>query len=587
MSVAARERAHTALPALGPYLADLAQRVGRARVAGSIGLVLLCTVFESVGLLALVPLLQLLNGQSGSPALSWLLQRGFKPELGTVLALFVGLMLIRSWLARRRDLQLLALRLDYVDSLRHSLEAALAAASWRFLARLRHAEVMHVLYDQLMRINQGTNQVMQLLSGWGLGLASLVVASTLAPLWILALVVPVGLLAWALRRRLGLAGQMGARLGQGQLELMASSKDFLGGLKLVKAHAIEGQHVADLRRRTDTLRDELFGFASHQSNTRGWFEIGSAVLLAGLLYGAATWAHTGLAELLLLVLVFSRLLPVLRDSQLQMQQLAHMMPAFHATQDWIRRCQAASEGGSNAAGEASSPAAGPRLPLRQHLRFEDVTLRYQDSDSDAVAGLNLVLQAGTSTALIGASGSGKTTLADMALGLLTPTAGAVFVDGVDLSQGARQRQWRASVAYVAQDTYLFPASIRDNLCWLAGKRPDSEIWHALDQAAARDFVAALAAGLDHPIGERGEGLSGGQRQRLALARALLCKPELLVLDEVTSQLDPDSESRVLAALAQLRGQMTILSIAHRAAAVAQADRVVTLEAGQIVSDSAG
>jgi ATP-binding cassette subfamily C protein len=384
---------------------------------------------------------------------------------------------------------------------------------------------------------------------------------------------------------------MGARLGQGQLELMASSKDFLGGLKLVKAHAVEGQHVADLQRRTGALRDELLGFASHQSSTRGWFEIGSAVLLAALLYGAATWAHTALAEMLLLVLVFSRLLPVLRDSQLQLQQLAHMMPAFVSVQDWIGRCHAAREGVSaGAGGEASKadpPAASHRMLLRQALRFDNVTLRYQDSETDAVTGLNLVLQAGTTTALMGASGSGKTTVADMALGLMAPTAGAVFVDGKDLAMGASQRQWRASVAYVAQDTYLFPASIRDNLCWLAGPKSDDEIWQALEQAAARDFVATLAAGLDHRIGERGEGLSGGQRQRLALARALLCRPQLLVLDEVTSQLDPDSEARVLVALAQLRGHMTVLTIAHRAAAIAQADRVITLEAGRVIGDTAG
>ncbi len=578
MSTETQAAAPESAATLRSYASDLIQRVSLSRVAGAVAVILLCTLFESVGLLALVPLLQLLNGQGSSPALNWLLGYGIKPDLGSVLTLFVLLMLVRSWLARRRDLQLLALRLDYVDALRHSLEAALAAASWRFLVRLRHAEVMHVLYDQLMRINQGTYQLLQLLSGWGLGLASVIVAATVAPPWMWALVIPVGLLGWALRKRLGAAGEMGARLNKGQLALMESSKDFLSGLKLVKAHAMEARHVADLQRRTGLLRDELMGFAAHQSSTRGWFELGSAVLLAGLLYAAARWADTGLADLLLIVLVFSRLLPVLRDSQLQLQQLAHMMPAFASTQGWIARSQAAAE--------APSTGQHPRLVLRQSLHFESVTFRYLEGSTPAVSDLNLDLKAGTTTVLVGTSGSGKTTLADLALGLLAPSAGQVKIDGRALGGDAALGRWRHAVAYVAQDTYLMPVSIRDNLCWLSGKRPDEEIWQALVQAAAQEFVVALPGALDHKLGERGEGLSGGQRQRLALARALLCKPELLVLDEVTSQLDPDSEARVLAALAGLRGRMTVLSIAHRPAAMAQADRVITLEAGRVIGDTA-
>jgi len=563
---------------LRAYARDVVQRLGYGRVAAAVGVILLCTLFESVGLLALIPLLQLLNGQAASPALNWLLRQGVQPDLGLMLSLFVGLMLVRSWLARKRDLQLLALRLDYVDALRHRLESALAVASWHFLVRLRHADVMHVLHDQLMRISQGTHHLLQLLSGWGLGLASVIVVVSIAPPWMWALLLPVGLLGWALHRRLGVASQMGARFSQGQLELMAASRDFLGGLKLVKAHATEPRHVAELQRRTGALRAELLDFAAHQSRTRGWFEVGSAVLLAGLLYAATRWAGTGLADLLLIVLVFSRLLPVLRDSQLLLQQLAHMMPAFVSAQDWIVRSEAAAE---------SAASTDPQHPLKlaRELSFDHVSFRYAPDGPAAVDGLTLTLLAGTSTTLVGASGSGKTTVADMALGLLAPSAGELRVDGVALRSAGSLRRWRAAVAYVAQDTYLLPVSVRDNLCWLSGPRPDDELWQALGQAAAADFVAALPGGLNHPLGERGEGLSGGQRQRLALARALLCRPALLVLDEVTSQLDADSEQRVLAALSKLSGEVTILSIAHRPAAIAQAHRVITLDAGRVVGDS--
>ena len=559
------------------YLGDLIGRVGQRRVAGAVLLILLGTVSESLGLLLLVPLLQLVNGEASAPALRWLTDQGLRPGIGTVLALFVAAMLLRAWLARQRDMVLLSLRLSYVDALRSELESALAMASWEHLVRLRHADVMHLMFDQLGRINLGTHQLLAAISGVGLAMASLIVVLVIAPLWTVALVLPFGALLWLLRHRLALTAAMGSRFGQGQREMLASAHDLLAGLKLVKAHAVEDRHLAELAGRAQVVRDEQLQFARHQSNTRGWFEVGGALVLSVLLYGATVWGHMALPELLLMVLVFSRLLPVLRDGQLQAQQLAHMLPAFHQLQEWMARCRAGAE---------QRPAApATRRPLRQSFAFEGVTLRHVDDRPAALAGISLTLQAGTLTALMGPSGAGKTTLADVALGLLAPTTGVVRVDGVALANAEARRDWRASVAYVSQDPYLFPASIRDNLCWLSGPRSDTEIWEALEQADASAYVRALGDGLDHRLGERGEGLSGGQRQRLALARALLCRPELLVLDEVSSQLDLASEERVLQALSALRGKITILAIAHRSAASLHADRTVVLEHGLVVSDS--
>jgi ATP-binding cassette, subfamily C, bacterial len=569
--------APTLAAGLGSYLRDIVGRVGLRRVAVAVLLVLLGTLSESIGLLLLVPLLQLVNGEPTAPALRWLTDQGLRPGIGLVLSLFVGTMLLRAWIARLRDMQLLALRLSYVDALRSDLESALARASWEHLVRLQHADVMHLMFDQLGRINLGTHQLMQALSGLGLALASMLVLLTIAPLWTLALVLPLGGLLWLLRHRLALTAAMGSRFGQAQREMLSSARDFLAGLKLVKAHAVEDRHLAELADRAQAMREHQLEFAQHQAHTRGWFEVGGALVLSALLYGATVWGHMDLPELLLMVLVFSRLLPVLRDGQLQAQQLAHMLPAFQQLQAWITRCRAGAE---------HRPAApAPRRQLRQSLAFEDLTLRHEDDRPPALTGINLTLKAGTLTVLMGPSGAGKTTLADVALGLLAPTTGAVLVDGMVLASGEARRDWRGSVAYVAQDPYLFPGSIRDNLCWLSGPRGDDEIWEALELSDASQYVRALGDGLAHRLGERGEGLSGGQRQRLALARALLCRPELLVLDEVSSQLDAGSEERVLKALGALRGKVTILAIAHRSAASLHADRTVVLEHGRVVSDS--
>ena len=142
---------------LPAYCRDIISRVGAPRAAAVLLLVLAGTLSESLGLLLLVPLLQLINGEATAPALQWLLRHGVRPGMGLVLSLFVAAMLLRAWLARRRDLALLSLRLDYLDALRSELESALATASWQFLVRLQHADVMHLMFDQLGRINQGTH----------------------------------------------------------------------------------------------------------------------------------------------------------------------------------------------------------------------------------------------------------------------------------------------------------------------------------------------------------------------------------------------------------------------------------------------
>lgn len=561
------------------FVHDLVHRVGARRVAGVLGLVLLCTVAESFGLLALVPLLQLLQEPSAGMTQGWAARLGLRLQLGPMLLGFMALMLARAWLGRQRDILLLALRLDYVDALRRDVEVSLAGASWRYLVRLRHADVMHLLNDDLLRINQGTFQALQLLSGLGLGLASLLAAAVVAPAWSLLLLLPLAALAWLLRGRLAASSRLGAQLSKGQLDLMVSSRDLLGGLKMIKAHALEDRHVAELRQRSGRLHQSLIRFARTQSTTRGWFELAAALVVCAFVYAAISWGHSSLPELVLTVLAFSRLMPVLRDGQLQLQQLLHMLPAFASAQAWLARNALAAE-------PAPTSASAP-LNLRRQLCLDGVSFRYEDSAPPTLRGLSLQLPAGSCTALTGPSGSGKTTLADLALGLLAASEGRVSIDGTDLADPHALQAWRRSVAYVSQDTYLFPASVRDNLCWLAGPQPDADIWQALEQADAASFVAGQPGGLDQVLGERGEGLSGGQRQRLALARALLCRPALLVLDEVTSHLDGESESRINAAIRGLRGRMTILLIAHRPSALAPAERVLVLEAGRIVSDSAG
>jgi ATP-binding cassette, subfamily C, bacterial len=193
----------------------------------------------------------------------------------------------------------------------------------------------------------------------------------------------------------------------------------------------------------------------------------------------------------------------------------------------------------------------------------------------------LTIPAGKTTAIVGPSGAGKSTIADLVMGLIQPDEGRVLVDERPLRPEQR-RAWRSKIGYVPQDTFLFHDTVRENLLWARPDARDEELREALRLAAAEDFVFRLPEGMETVLGDRGVRLSGGERQRLALARALLRKPSLLILDEATSNLDSENERRIQSAIEKLHGSMTILIITHRLFTTRSADVIYVLEQGRLV-----
>jgi subfamily B ATP-binding cassette protein MsbA len=226
-----------------------------------------------------------------------------------------------------------------------------------------------------------------------------------------------------------------------------------------------------------------------------------------------------------------------------------------------------------------APSAPPLPPVRGHVEFKDVSFAYNEG-TPTLSDIAFAIPPGSVVALVGPSGAGKSTLADLLPRFYDPTGGQVLIDGRDI-KGVTLESLRRQIAIVPQETVLFSGTIRDNIAYGRRDATDAQIEAAARAANADSFIQGFAKKYDTLIGERGATLSGGERQRIAIARALLADPRILILDEATSSLDAASEALVQEALETLMRGRTTLVIAHRLSTIINADRIVVLRAGRV------
>ena len=224
-----------------------------------------------------------------------------------------------------------------------------------------------------------------------------------------------------------------------------------------------------------------------------------------------------------------------------------------------------------------------RPEIRGEIEFRDVTFSYGEKAEPALKGVSFRIQPGERVIVIGRVGSGKTTLQKLMMGLFTPTTGAVLVDGVDLRQ-LDPADLRRNVGYVSQDSMLFYGTLRENIAIGAPYADDRALIEAAEMGGLTEFVNRHAEGFDMLIGERGESLSGGQRQGVAIARATLLDPPILLLDEPTSSMDFSSEAQFKERLRRFAEQKTVVVVTHRTSLIDLANRIIVVDAGRIVAD---
>jgi ATP-binding cassette subfamily B protein len=225
----------------------------------------------------------------------------------------------------------------------------------------------------------------------------------------------------------------------------------------------------------------------------------------------------------------------------------------------------------------------PVAALSGRIEFQGVHFGYAADAPDAIRGLDVAIEPGTTVALVGETGAGKSTLVKLVARYYDPTGGAVYVDGVDLREYDLSG-YRSRLGVVPQEAYLFPGTVRDAIAYGRPHSSDADVEAAARAVGAHDMIARLSGGYLHQVGERGRKLSAGQRQLLALARAYLVDPDILLLDEATASLDLATEAAVTRAVDELARARTTLVVAHRLTTAARADRILVLENGKIVED---
>lgn len=546
-----------------------------------VGLLIISGLAEGIGVVTLLPVLEVAanvgaeEASGVSLAVARALERiGLPASLEVLLIIIVIAMALKGlfrWLAMRQVGYTVA---QVATDLRLRLIRALMQARWSYFTSRSTGQFANAIsseahraasaYREACRAMAGTIQVVIYLG------AVILVSWRVA---VLGMIVGV-LILMLLRRFVSMSREAGAFQTRMMKSLIRRISEILPGIKPIKAMGREADLLPLLERETDSFNQAQQREVLASESMRSFQEPILVVFIAVGLYSVLTWGTVSFSEVMVLAFLFYRLIGHLNRIQNSYQDVSVGESAFWSLHEVVEEAERERE---DVTGRRAAPSV-----LRAGIRFRDVDFAY--GDTPVLRKVDLVIPGGELVAFIGPSGVGKTTLVDLLAGLHRPVKGEILVDDVPLDQ-VDLYDWRRKIGYVPQETLLFNDSIFRNVTLGNEEITRERVEWAMKAAGAWGFVSERREGLETQIGELGAKLSGGQRQRISIARALVRRPELLILDEATASLDPDTERAILGTLRELRGQVTIIAISHQPSLKDAADVVFEIQGGRVRASS--
>jgi ATP-binding cassette, subfamily C, bacterial len=549
------------------------------RTAAMIVLLVVAGLAEGVGVISLLPLIELTAPQgpgeaAESSAAAQLVADvigavGITPTLGNLLVVIVLAMTAKAvilWTAMRQVGFTVA---RVTTDLRMGLLRALLGAKWRHFTSHATGRFANAMSGEVNRAAAAYREGCVLIAG--LVQVAVYLAAAFLVSWELAALAIVAGTAFLVLLR-GFIRQS-REAGQAKTTLMRSLvqrlTDSIRGMKPIKAMGRENHLRPLLEQETEGLNQAMRKSVMASESLRLFQEPVLVILLGAGMYATLGILEMPFASIMVMAFIFYRLMTHVNTLQMRYQVLANGESAFWSFHGQISEAEAEQE---DFTGSRTPP------PVREAIALDSVWFGYDETP--ILKGVSLTIPAGHFVTLFGPSGAGKTTIADLILGLHAPDGGEVTIDGESLAE-MDIRKWRQSIGYVPQEMLLFHDSVFRNVTLGDPEVSREDVEEALRAAGAWGFVSARPEGLDTNLGEQGALFSGGQRQRIAIARALVHKPRLLILDEVTTALDPETEAEICETLRALADSVTILAISHQAALREAADIVYQLEDGEV------
>jgi len=531
---------------------------------------------EGLGIISLIPVLEIFINESSSNRLpianvvrELFAKIGMEPTLGILLMGVVLLAIVKAvfmWLTIRQLGYTIA---DITTDLRLRLLSVLMRAKWGYYIGLPSGHVSNAIGFESSKAAVAYQHFIVLFAGMVSVLIYIVVALFVA-WWIVAIALFVGLGFMFLAKNLiRMSRDSGLRQVKVMKKLSGQLIDALHGIKAIKAMGREQQLWTLLEDETRALNQTQ----RQQIIAAGTLDVMREPVIIGtlsvVLFVILTFTSQPFAAVLVLAFLFNRVLTRVAALQKNYQSMVSAENAFWSVKTII---DAATEHAEKHEGESVI------AKLEEELRFDHVSFKY--GEHLVLDDVSFVIPAKKLAVVVGPSGAGKTTLTDLVLGLHLPELGTILIDGNPLTD-LSIRTWRAMIGYVPQEMFLFHESIYKNVTLGDTTISREQCEDALRAAGALEFVSGLPEGMDTVVGERGSRLSGGQRQRIALARALVLKPNLLVLDEVTAGLDTNTEQEICKTLRDLRGSVTIIAVSHQPALLSASDLVIEVRSGRV------